>query len=391
MVGYNCKLPANRCPHPELHKNAKPSSNQRRPETAKTVLGISTVLPKGWSELCQIFRVHYASELPFVHLPSLVGPYLSTIDGPLDAHVVGYPPKTTPRLYCNSSGMVLAFLALTLRHCRDRLFEYVRSNSQGLDSGTALSAHFAVLANRFLAAHAAGASCSDVEGVQLRLMLASYDWSMGKSERARQLLSEANVTAHELGIHQCRCTKPGPLTISVALAFEAESMGLCEAPPVSQDQPSIDDIDEEVKKRTSWCCFLMDTQYSLGEHRSKFICDAAKFPPFPNCEDHFTAEAQTYLLSEDAQLEGEQAMDMSTASPSENLSESCDPLSPSKDYYSTLTPLHRLLPSSNRLNTSDDNTLHFYIRCVSVLHRISQWTRSNPWRFVFGTTPVSFH
>lgn len=385
MTGCDRELLANRCAYPELHGYSEPS-NQRRPETAKPVLGISTVLPKGWSELCRIFRVHYASELSFVHLPSLVGPYLSTADRPLDGHVVGYH-----RLHSSSPGMVLAFLALTLRHCRERLFEYVMSNSQGLDSGTALSAHFAVLANRFLVAHAVGASGSNLEEVQLRLMIASYDWSMGRGERARQLLSEANVTAHEIGIHQCQRTKPGPLTISVAMAFEAESMGLCEASPVSQDQPSFDDIDEEVRKRTSWCCFLMDTQYSLGEHRSRFICDAARFPPFPDCEGNFTAKAQTCLLLDDAPLEGEQAMARSTASPSGNLSKPCDPSSPSKDYHSTLTPLHRLLSSSNCLNTSGDNMLHLYICCVSVLHRISQWSNSNPWRFVFGTTSMSFH
>jgi hypothetical protein len=335
------------------------------------------VLPRGWSELSRIFRLHYASELSFVHLPTLVASL--SADRLSSQQRSGQGPNSAQTLSPKSSGLVLAFLALTLRHCRDNMSEYVTPIPHHSDNGAALSAQFAVLATHSLVTYDAGESHSNLEGSQVRLMLASYNWSIGKSERARRLLLEATSMVHELGYHQDLHTRRRSSTISVAMAFEAESMGLHSEGTVSTDEPSFDDMYLEVRKRVRWSCFLMDTQYSFGEYRSKLICETAYQLPLPGCEVAFTSIVQ-----------GDSPSDRSRkASYSSSLSE---PQSVALLLtYEILTPApsRSLSPGSDILDRSDDHIFHHYIRSVSLLHRIHKWTCSNSWRFVYQTISMS--
>jgi hypothetical protein len=337
------------------------------------------VLPRGWSELSRIFRLHYASELSFVHLPTLVASLAA--DRSSNNQLSGQTFNSARSLSLNSSGLIMAFLALTLRHCRGNISEYVMPIAKHSDNGAALSAHFAVLATHSLVVYDAGASHSHVEGLQVRLMLASYNWSMGKSEKARQLLLEATSMAHELGYHQDSHSGRRSSAISVAMAFEAESMGLYSEVPVSTDEPSLDDMYQEIRKRVRWSCFLTDTQYSFGEHRYKLIRETADQLPLPGCEIAFTSTVQGNTppgLARKASYSSSRLEPLSVAS------------LPTLEIL-TPAPSRSLSPGSEILDRSDDNISHHYIRSVSVLHRIHKWTCSNSWRFVHQAISMSYY
>jgi hypothetical protein len=331
------------------------------------------VLPRGWSELSRIFRLHYASELSFVHLPTLVGPLATAFDRSPNDQLLGQTLSSAQRLSLDSSGLTLAFLALTLRHCRGSISQYIIPGAQDANNGAALSAHFAILATHSLVAYDAGESQSHIEGLQVRLMLASYNWSMGKSQRARQLLLEASLMAHEPEYHQGLHTRRRSSNVSVAMAFEAESMGLQSEAPVSNDELSFDDMCQEVRKRVRWSCFLMDTQYSFGEHRSRLIRETTDKLPLPGCEVAFMSTVQGNTPSDRARK----------VSYSSSRSDPRSVASPPTYEILTPAPSRSLSPGSDSLDRSDDNIHHHYLRSLSVLHRIHKWTCSDSWRCVY--------
>ena len=330
-----------------------------------------------------MYRVHYASDLSFVHLPTLIDPYIHATHQNWGDNSEEDALKTTQSPPLDSSGVILAFLALTLRHCRNRVRECLMPHAHDLDSATVLSAYFAVLARRSLTINDADWLRSDVEGVQVRLMLATYDWSLGRSHQARQSLSEAISLAGEIGLLQDFRAKCESSSISVAMAFEAESMGIKMRSARGSPDPADHGAHAEAARRTTWSLFLMDTQYALGDHRVKLICYTNNFPPLPSSEAGFTGNTPTRLFPENERVTGwlgqqtPEALNLQLHlapcyfAPTSS-TELCPPLTPSVS--ST---------SSNSLpDAADGRILSHYIRYLSLFHRIHEWARSKPWRFV---------
>lgn len=342
-------------------------------------------MPTGWIELSRIFRVHYASDLSFVHLPTLIDPQIHAAHQFWADNSEENALNATQSPPLDSSGVIMAFLALTLRHCRHRVREYLVPRAYDLDNATALSAYFAVLARRSLTFNDADRLRSDVEGVQVRLMLATYDWSLGRSHQARQLLFEAISLAGEIGLLQGFRAKCESSSISVAMAFEAESMGIKIR---SLRCPADYGAHAEAARRTTWSLFLMDTQYALADHHVKLICNTNNFPPPPSSEAAFTGNMPTTMSPKNERVTGWLGQQMSEPlnlqlhfapccfAPSSI--ESCPPLTPS--ISST---------SSNSLSdTEDGKILSHYIRYVSLFHRIHEWARSKPWRSVLHASTL---
>lgn len=354
---------------------------------------MSIVLPKGWTELSRIFRLHYASDLPFVHLPTLVDPYIAAAHHGWYRNGDGNALNATQPPLPGSCGLILAFLALTLPHCQKRIREYLVPHAHDLDNATALSAYFAVLAKRYLTSNDTDWSLADIEGVQVRLMLASYDWSLGRSQQARLLLSEAVSLAVDIGLLPDYRANRASSSISVAMAFEAESMGIhLRSGGGSDNQLDLGDH-AEAARRTTWSLFLLDTEYAFGHHRSKLISTTDNFPPLPGNETAFAASAPVPPLAG-----GEPMTDWLGQQTS--MPVSVDPqLQPgsyrsgsfSTDLRPPLTPMISSGSSSSRLSVADDNTLCYYIHYVSLLHSIHVWAHSTPWRSVSHVFGAGLH
>lgn len=346
------------------------------------------MLPTGWTELSRIFRLHYASDLTFVHLPTLVDPYIAAAHHSWYRNGEGQAPQAP---LPGSRGLILAFLALTLRHCRKRVCEYLVPHAHELDNATCLSAYFAVLAKRYLAHNDTDWSTADVEGVQVRLMLASYDWSLGRSQQARLLLSEAVSLAGDIGLLPDYRAKRATTSISVAMAFEAESMGIHLRSGGGIDgQLDSGDHAKEVK-RTSWSLFLLDTEYALGHHRSKLIPTTDDFPPLPSNEASFVGSAPISVLPEGERFADWPGRRMSAPVNSQLPSGPYCPASISTDSRPPLTPSISSGSSNSSLGVADDKMLCYYIHYVSLFHRVHVWAHSTPWRFVSCVLRAGLH
>ena len=359
--------------------------------TGVSVLRTSIVSPKGWTELCRMFRLHYASDLSFVHLPTLVDPYIAAAHHGWYRNSDGHALDTTQPPLPGSCGLILAFLALTLRHCQQRVREFLVPDAHDLDNATALSAYFAVLAKRCLTSNNTDWSVADIEGVQVRLMLASYDWSLGRSQQARLLLSEAVTLAGDIGLLPYYHVKRASSSISVAMAFEAESMGIILRSGEGNDDQMDHGYTPEAVRRTTWSLLLLDTEYALGHHRSKIISTTDNFPSFPGNEATFVDSASVAALHGRELVSGwlgQQVPVLDNIKPHSAWHRSASFFT---DLQPPLTPSISSNSSNSLSSVADDNILGYYIHYVCLFHSIHVWAHSIPWRFVSHNFGVDLH
>lgn len=347
--------------------------------------------PKGWTELCRRFRLHYASDLSFVHLPTLVDPYIAAAHHGWYRNVDGDAFDATQPPLPGSCGLILAFLALTLRHCQQRVREFLVPHARDLDNATALSAYFAVLAKRCLTSNDTDWSVAGIEGVQVRLMLASYDWSLGRSQPARLLLSEAVSLAGDIGLLPDYRVNRASSSISVAMAFEAESMGINLRSGRGNDDQLDHGYHAEAFRRTTWSLFLLDTEYALGQHRSKIISTTDNFPPLPRTEATFLEGSSTAILQGRELVTGWLGQQMPVLDNIQPHSASHRSASFSIDDRPPLTPSISSSSSNSLPTLADDSILGYYIHYVRLLHSIHVWAHSTPWRFVSNILGADLH
>jgi hypothetical protein len=343
-----------------------PTLGQQQPDTACSMLGTSVVSTAGWLELSRIFRINYAGDLSFVHLPTLIDPYCSAADHPSSASDAHQSLDDHEALQSNSSGVILAFLALTLRHCRGEVQDYLVPGTYDL-KGVDLSARFASLTNHWLVAHDSGRSGSRVEGLQVRLMLAMYYRSLGRCARSRLLLSQATFVASDLGILQDYHADSGMSEISIAMAFEAESMGVM-TEGASKGKPSAQEVNEDIARRLSGSFLNMDIQGSLGERHLKITHSADQLPAL-------SEDGTTFTVDANGQRRLSSACSLSQSSPSPK-----HPASSPTSYRSAPAPPDQLSTGHDSSDRSASNILSYYLHFASLLHRIQKWTDAKPWK-----------
>jgi hypothetical protein len=401
--------------HSLLHSSKSTLSQQRRPETRTDVLtgssilagGLSsfdgtiessspndsehevcylvtearTVLPSGWQELGREFYSHYSADLPFIHLPtlmySLYPPNGASVMRRDSDHGIDQPQD----LQGDSSHLLLPFLALTIRHWGTNFKEYLTPGAQECNTSAELSAHVANIANRHLATPNNDGQGPSIHAVQGRLMMAYYEWSVGHCVRARRLLREAISISQDLGIDHQHRGKPRPQPVSVAMAFEAELMGVRIKTAAPQDRPYPAEMDQEVSRRTFWSCYLLDVQFSLGEHRSKLLLNTEDSPFLPSTEDNFMRHP-SLLTSFDDSLQIDNA----------SLEPDYDHRRMSTDSYGLMpTPPHRIAAPVRSLSTSSipgqsavqgDNILGHYVRSLTLLGRVNAREHGQRQRYV---------
>jgi len=212
------------------------------------------------------------------------------------------------------------------------------------------------------------------------LMLASYQWSTGRSERARHLLLAAISISRCLGPHGGYASYSQCFSKTVDLAFEADSMGLSYNFSNRREQLLDGKFQEGCARQMSWTCFLMDTQFSLGEHRARFIRDTVNF--FPGNRADFNARPQSEALPNDALQIDVAMMKTSRVSNQGFRSTMCSLTSSSTNHESIPLQSKGSQLGDFCPNTSDYMILCYYTSFVSLLHQIHTRARSRPSRSV---------
>jgi hypothetical protein len=360
------------------------SPNSSKHEVYHPVTEARTILPSGWQELGRKFHLHYSADLPFVHLPTLMYSLSLSSGGSAMRRDSNQGIDQAQNLPDNSLHLLLPFLVLTIRHCGANFKDFLAPGSHDWNTSAELSAHFASLATRHLATPANDGHGPSVHAVQGRLMMASYEWSIGQCARARRLLREAISIAQDLGIDHENRGKPRPQPVSVAMAFEAELMGVRLNITASHDKQSSTETDKEISRRTFWSCYLLDVQFSLGEHRSKLLQDTEDSPFLPSTEDSFMRYPSLLTSFDDSpqientlQKPGFDCRRMSTDSHG---------LMPTPPYH-TVAPVRSLStsPIPGHSAVQGDNILGDYVRSLSLLGRVNLRGHAQRQRYVLWT------
>ncbi|KUJ16547.1 uncharacterized protein LY89DRAFT_617818, partial [Mollisia scopiformis] len=289
--------------------------NSQKP--GEDVLESPILTKKVWDELYEIFKLHYSTEMPFLHPP--------TFRNRMRQAAFPRDPATTPRDIEEGRVLLLGVLTLTARFHPG----LIAHHSQNQDDPIAASEYYATALAAAFGPTIRNISNASLENIQALLMLGLYEWGQTRGMSSWLYVGLAIRLAFPMG-----------------LAFEDDPDKL-----LSQDSrsnrriirndsaiPREDAIEKEVRRRTLWSCFIMDRMLSAGKERPTMINVDMLRVQLPCSDDQFlfVHNVKTGFLNS-KWLDG--------------------------------TEVQHELTSVN-----DDGVLSRYIRLVDIFGRLSEWS-----------------
>ncbi|KDN69889.1 putative fungal specific transcription factor domain-containing protein [Colletotrichum sublineola] len=278
-AGHKCEfpdptpLPAKRAEPPAVPKQEKDAGHDRKRVKkleeatfsegrtgtvyAQEVLSAPYLTVDMWHQLFDIYKLHFATELPFLHLPTLKGIIHS---------------KDTRKPSAESNLVLLGILALTARF-QPELVKYVAHISYdkvaGPKSRGALprpepfmaSEYFANALTKALGSLESALTSANVVKVQAFLMLGLYKWSQPNGGLAAWMYVGVAIRMAQ-GLKLGFGDKP----------LRKKPLG----PPPRSNQstanfPSEKWKDQEIKRRTMFSCLILDRLLSCGSDRVSMV------------------------------------------------------------------------------------------------------------------------
>lgn len=230
---------------------------------AEDVLSAHYLTPKLWSEVFDIYRLHFATELPFLHIPTL-------------KEDMGARIKTNHKDTSDTNLVLLGVLTLTARFHQD-LVKYATHTAnaqpgasrsrpvQTKPDSAAASEFFAEALRKALGPLGTSMTTASIERVQAFLMLGLYEWSQVQPKTgglgAWMYVGVAIRMAQALGLGFG--DKPNPKSRARVHRSSVSSR-------VSQLQSELM-ISKEIKRRTMFSCLILDRLLSCGKERVSTI------------------------------------------------------------------------------------------------------------------------
>ncbi|EMC91656.1 hypothetical protein BAUCODRAFT_300390 [Baudoinia panamericana UAMH 10762] len=283
---------------------ANPSIGLREsPRPLLDALDPRVLTPQVWQELFDIFQVHYAADLPFLHPPTFLKPLRQASMQPpptsamlSEATAAARPP--------GSPDFLLAFLALTARYHLRLVAHHSPATATRPSNPLIASEYYAAAANERLATSFTDNQVNDLERTQAMLMLGLHEWGMCRGAKAWILVGMAIRAAQAMGLQYELDLDDEPLSKSLALNTEAERMGLDAGRRDSADSPKTGQdafVQQEVRRRTFWSCFIMDRYLSSGKYRPQMLHAQELRIQLPASERSFmfAEKVRTLMLGEE--------------------------------------------------------------------------------------------
>ncbi|KAL2021085.1 hypothetical protein VTK56DRAFT_7504 [Thermocarpiscus australiensis] len=231
---------------------------------AEDVLSAPYLTETVWSQLFDIYRLHFATELPFLHL--------ATLKEKLGSRFRAKPSDTSPEFNL----VLLGILTLTARF-HSTLISYItaprsspavsvmpktRPPGSSSDASSA-SEYYADVLTKALGGLRTSMTVASVERVQAFLMLGLYEWSQARPRvggmAAWMYVGVAIRMAQALGLGDGD-REPGKAFRSRPVQTNQESMS-----------PSQRIIAKEIRRRTMFSCLILDRLLGCGKDRVSTI------------------------------------------------------------------------------------------------------------------------
>lgn len=251
-------------------KRARKIEDSSRPDGpdvdpfAEEVLSANFLSPTVWSQVFDLYRLHFATELPFLHLASL--------KDKMGSKFRAKAPETSPE----TNLVLLGILTLTARFHPD-LVMYVANSRlnfpgnakyrplQTSNDASAASDYFAKALVTALGPLSVCVSAASVERVQAFLMLGLYEWTEAKSKTGGLGawmyvgLAIRMAQALRLGFGDKENTSSQRSSRAVSQVSRSSMSG------------SQVIIDKEIRRRTMFSCLVLDRMLACGKERVSTI------------------------------------------------------------------------------------------------------------------------
>lgn len=266
--------------------------SQRSTAYAEEVLSYSFLGGDLWDQVFSIYKLHFSTELPFLHL--------ATLKEKIDLKRKG-DLGTDPDINL----VLLGILTLTARFHAD-LVKYVaqmtsgssrsRSASGKVDPKSA-SEFYADALTTGLGSLPGAITLVSVERVQAFLMLGLYEWTRNRPQagvRAWMYVGTAIRMAQALRLG---CSeKHGKPTVAAPGRSKPETL--------SKMSASDWIIEKETRRRTMFSCLILDRLLAVGDDRASMISTSDLHIQLPCSEDAFDLASEVYtgFLSESDEI-----------------------------------------------------------------------------------------
>jgi hypothetical protein len=242
------------------------------------ILDPTMLTPQVWSELFELFETHYGTDLPFLHSPTFSKRLRESPDLHPSKSGANEPPK---KRYDASKlpgweMLVLGILALTARfHPTVVARLCATENGEKSQDPVHASEHYATVLRAILVgSRGTYIGQPNLAKIQALLMLGLYEWGICNGVKAWIHVGLAIRMAQAMGLQFEDDQDFAPLALSSATRIEALHIDI--GGPESSNEPldpASNDafIEEEMRRRTFWSCFVMDRYLSSGKFRPSML------------------------------------------------------------------------------------------------------------------------
>ncbi len=288
--------------------------NSHRP--GEDVLESPILTRKVWDELYELFKLHFSTEMPFLHPPTFRN----------RMRQAAYPrdPSTSAADLEDGRVLLLGVLTLTARFHPGLVAHY----SPNGDDPLAASEYYAVPLAAAFGPTIRNLTIPSLENIQALLMLGLYEWGQTRGLSAWLYVGLAIRLAYPMGLaYEDDPDKHSTTLITLDTRKHTKHL----------QTPREDAIEKEVRRRTVWSCFIMDRMLAAGKYRPTMMTVDKLRVQLPCSDDQFlfVRKVQTGFLNSDW-LDGD----------------------------------------SSQLDSAvnDDGVLSRYIRLVDIFGRLSEWS-----------------
>lgn len=231
---------------------------------------------EAWQQLFDIFWKHYSADLPFLHRSSFLD--LCCLHQPSARRDL----QPTDCCACcdkapsDTTALLLAFLALTVRHCPGMVDQYLCHSVNILSKSAESSDIYASSAESHLRKDSSQKSTGRCELIQARLMLIVYDCSVAQYSKALLLLGEAAISVRSMNFDRnLPDHNHDDPELHATLNRESIMMHASVHPAAKPSSPYFRDarIEAEIRIRVFWSCYILDSQLHLGKNRRRILQD----------------------------------------------------------------------------------------------------------------------
>lgn len=229
-----------------------------------------------WHQLYDLYWLHYSADLSFLHRQTFLAicRKQQKNEKRVGAHS-GRSPSCDNRQHGHTP-LLLAFLALTTRHCPG-LVERVLVPGRNPAIGNAKPPDlYALSAEQHLRDPNTSRGTRGYDPIHARLLLTVYNCSIARCNKALLFLGEAAVLVRSMDLDRMeQNSRACSSALTSSLAYESSMMQALN----SRKQAGVSmasretDVDVEIRTRTFWSCYILDSQLQLGKGRRRLLQD----------------------------------------------------------------------------------------------------------------------